>query len=155
MRKTTAIGIGLIAVLGIGCAPAVAAQNVSVQDQYKTVTKQIPHTQRICTTVDVPIYGNVGSGASGADVLTGMILGGLIGKGVTNKDNGAAAGAVLGGVIAADKKQGSQQIVGYKQEQRCNNQTTYTTETREVYSHSVVTFYHEGRQYRVRFNRHQ
>jgi len=32
-----------------------------------------------------------------------MIIGGIIGKGVTGDDKGAAAGAVLGGVIGADK----------------------------------------------------
>ena len=85
--------------------------------------------------------------------ITGMVLGGLIGKGATGKDNGAAAGAVIGGIIAADKKQGSQQVVGYKQVNQCSENTTYTTTSNEVYSHSVVEFYHEGRFYRVQFNK--
>lgn len=147
--------IGTVLVTTLLASPAFAdTRDASVKDVYKTVTKQIPHTQNICNTVDVPIYGTVGGGASGADVLGGMIIGGLLGKGVTGKDNGAAAGAVLGGIISADKKQGKQQIVGYRQEQRCNRQTTYTTETNEIYSHSIVTFYHEGRRHQVTFNRY-
>ena len=43
--------------------------------------------QQVCNWVDVPIYGQTGSGASAGDVLGGMIIGGLICKGVTNKDN--------------------------------------------------------------------
>ena len=68
----------------------------------------------------MPVYGTVqGGGASGADVLGGMIIGGLLGKGVTGKDNGAAAGAVLGGMIAADNNRGRQVITGYRIEQQC------------------------------------
>ena len=131
---------------------ALPASAEDVQDFYKTITKQIPQTQQVCEIVDVPIYGNVGNGASAGDVLGGMIIGGLIGKGVTNKDNGAAAGAVLGGMIAADKKN-QQGVVGYRQEQRCTNHTTYSSVSEEVYSHSVVTFNHDGRTYRLKFTK--
>ena len=97
----------------------------------------------------------VGGGASGTDVLGGMIIGGLLGKGITGKDNGAAAGAVLGGIFQADKKQNKQnQIVGYRQQQQCYQNTTYTIERNTVYSHSIVTFSHEGKQHRVKFNRY-
>ena len=37
-------------------------------------------------------------------LIIGMIVGGILGKGITGKDNGAAAGAVMGGVIAADAR---------------------------------------------------
>ena len=60
----------------------------------------------MCQNVEVPIYGTVtrqGGGASGGHILGGMIIGGLLGKRATGKDNGAATGAVLGGIIAADK----------------------------------------------------
>jgi hypothetical protein len=128
----------------------VLADNVkgNVTDVYKNVTRQIPYTQQVCQLIDVPIYGT-----SGADVLGGMIIGGLLGKGVTGKDNGAAAGAILGGVIAADKKQGQQVIVGYRQEQRCNTVTQYDTTTEQVYSHSTITFYEDGRNYTLKFQK--
>jgi uncharacterized protein YcfJ len=132
---------------------SVPAYAETVQDHYKTVTKRTPYNETVCNIVDVPIYGNVGSGASGADVLAGMIIGGLIGKGVTNKDNGAAAGAVLGGVIAADKNQAKEGIVGYRQEEQCRQITRYTESSEDVYSHSTVSFYHEGKQYNLRFKK--
>lgn len=40
--------------------------------------------------------------SNGGDVLTGMIIGGLIGKGATGTDNGAAVGAIIGGIAAGD-----------------------------------------------------
>jgi len=114
---------------------SVIATQAFAQDNYATITNVTPNynTQVIrnpvqeCQIIDVPVYGRVGGGASGSDVLGGMIIGGLLGKGVTGNDKGAAAGAVLGGIISADKNQGKQQIVGYRQEQQCN---TYYTEER-------------------------
>jgi uncharacterized protein YcfJ len=142
-----------VAAATLVAAPAYAnSVNARITDKYETVTKRIPHTEQICRTVDVPIYGNVGGGANASDVLGGMIIGGLIGKGATGKDNGAAAGAVIGGMIAADKKQ-QQGVVGYRQETRCENQTTYTTKTQEVYSHSVITWTENGETYSLRFQR--
>lgn len=131
-------------------APAMAEV---VKDHYKTVTKRVPYTETVCNLVDVPIYGQSNGGASAGDVLGGMIIGGLLGKGITNKDDGAAAGAVIGGMIAADKKQGQQKIIGYRQENRCNDYTRYNEVTEEVYSHSTVTFYSDGVQYNLRFKK--
>ena len=82
-----------------------------------------------------------------------MIIGGLIGKGVTNKDNGAAAGAVIGGMMAADKKKNKQTIIGYRQERQCQDYTRYNEVSEEVYSHSTVTFYSDGKQYTLRFKK--
>ena len=123
----------------------------SVVDIYQTVTQSTPTTTKVCWDVEVPIYGNTGGGASAGDVLGGMIIGGLLGKGASGNDNGAAAGAVIGGMIAADNKKGNKQIVGYKQETRCKNETTYENTTKEVYSHSVITFYDKGKKYKVQF----
>jgi len=123
----------------------------SVVDHYRTVTESIPTTVRRCMDVDVPIYGRTGGGASAGDVLGGLIIGGILGKCVSGNDQGAAAGAVLGGMIAADNKRGKDQIVGYKQETRCRNETTYENTTKEVYSHSIITFSEKGKKYKVRF----
>ena len=143
----------LVTVVAFGLAACTPAFGETVQDHYKDVTKRVSTTYQSCEVVQVPIYGQVGPGASGTDVLTGMIIGGLIGKGATGKDNGAAAGAVLGGVIAADKKNKKQQIVGYREEQVCKDVTTYEVSTHSVYSHSTVTFKHDGRTYSLRFQK--
>lgn len=145
----------LAGVVAVVVALPAHAENVRayITDEYKTVTKRIPTTEQICRNVDVPIYGKKNGGASAGDVLGGMIIGGLIGKGATGKDNGAAAGAVIGGMIAADKKHSQETIIGYRQETRCENQTTYTTKTQEVYSHSTITWTENGETYSLRFQR--
>jgi uncharacterized protein YcfJ len=140
----------LTAVSLFACTPAFAE---TVDDHYKTITKRVPYTENVCNWVDVPIYGQTGGGASAGDVLGGMIIGGLIGKGVTNKDNGAAAGAVIGGMIAADKNQGKETIIGYRQERQCKDYTRYDEVSEQVYSHSTVTFYSDGKKYVLRFKK--
>mgnify|MGYP006118567959 CR=1 FL=1 len=104
----------------------------SVKPRWENVSVNIPVTK--CKDVEVPIYSMQqlhSDGATGGDVLTGMIIGGLLGKGITGKDNGAAAGAVFGGVIAADKGQGSERVItGYSLERRCTNIDRYETQER-------------------------
>ena len=152
MITATAIGVALVA---FNVTNAIAEQyNVtgvvkSVNPVFQTVSQQIP-TQS-CNTVDVPVYGNSGSQGSsvfGLD-LEGAIIGGVIGNNVTkNVDNGGAVGALLGGIIGHNKSNatgGTQRV--------CNVQTRYNEEVVEVYSHSVVTFYHNGRQYSLRFQK--
>ena len=120
--------------------------NATIEDIYATVVEQTPYTRQVCQNVEVPIYGTVtrqGGGASGGDVLTGMILGGLLGKGATGKDDGAAAGAVLGGIIAADKANKPRTetvITGYKTERQCENITEYKSVNKKVYDYSIITF---------------
>jgi uncharacterized protein YcfJ len=116
----------------------IQATVVDMQETYRDVVKQVP--VQSCQTVDVPIYGErvTGGGASGGDVLGGMIIGGLLGKGASGNDKGAAVGAILGGMVAADKKQQRETvIVGYKQQQQCS--TTYEQKQVSVRGDNIVT----------------
>ena len=48
------------------------------------------------------------------------MFGGLLGKAVTDKDEGAVAGGIIGGVAAAEAGRASQlQIVGYQNKEIC------------------------------------
>lgn len=135
-------------------SPAFAdSVNANVQDHYKTVIEQKPYRVEVCKDVQVPTYGNVGNGASAGDVLGGMIIGGLIGKGITGDDKGAAFGAITGGMISADKKQNQQGITGYRTERQCFVETRYEETEREVYSHSTITFYNNGRKHSLSFQK--
>jgi outer membrane lipoprotein SlyB len=125
--------------------------NGQVEDHYKDVVTRIPHTVQVCDTVEVPVYGS--GGFDQGDAIVGGIVGGLlgsqIGKGSGNKvatGVGAMTGAIIGG------KQ-NDKVVGYRQEQRCNNQTTYETERNSVYSHSTITFWENGKRYSLRFQK--
>jgi len=136
----TAIAIALPAY-----ADTVRATVSRIDPIYHNTTVNTP--RNICQNVEVPIYGTVqGGGATGGDVLGGMILGALLGKGVSGNDKGAGAGAVFGGIIAADKANKSRQVVtGYRSEQQC--QTVYESHTAQTLKHYKIWFTwngHEG-----------
>jgi len=146
-------------IIGVVLATLVAtpalAEKVRVNNVYdvtKTVTKKVPHTEQVCQVVEVPIYGNSGVNTEGA--IVGGIIGGVIGNQFGNGSGkeamtgiGALSGAIIGG------KNGQKQIIGYRQENRCQNTTTYTYESNEVYQYSVVEFWYNGKLYKQTFQR--
>lgn len=158
MFMKSKIGFSLIALLV--ATPVYANQSVSkvkVFDHTKIIYKQIPTNQTICRDVKIPVYENVqrkGDAAGGA--LAGMIIGGILGKGISGNDDGAAAGAVLGGIIGADKgskPKNDQRIVGYEYVEKCKNKTIVKEVKTEVYSHSTIRFYVDGKRYVLTFQK--
>jgi len=145
-----------ITVLATCLSASVATANevptgVKIYDHTKTIRVNEPYEEVRCSPVEVPIYSNQ-KGDAGGGALAGMIIGGLLGKGVTGDDGGAAAGAVLGGIIGADKAQnGTNKIIGYKEVDQCETKTFNRITTREVYSHSTIRFYLDGKRYVVDF----
>lgn len=120
------------------CSPALASD---VEDVFKTETVRIPHTQQVCEDV---YHGGDKSG----DMLRGAIIGGIIGNNIKGEKDGGAIGAIIGGMLGHNN---SNVQPGYSTQ--CRNVTNYTTETRRVYSHSIVTFFHNGRHYKLRFQK--
>jgi len=100
----------------------VYATVTNVNPNYREITTSRP--RQVCREENVPVYGKVqGQGASGLDVLAGAVIGGLFGKAVTDKDEGAAAGAVIGGVVAAEAGRADRtEIVGYEKQTKCSTQ---------------------------------
>jgi len=82
-----------------------------------------------CDIVRVPITETRRSGGGSGDALAGMIIGGLIGKGATGNDRGAAIGAIIGGMAGADGKS-YEVVTGYRNERQCYQ--TYTTKVVDV-----------------------
>ena len=126
-----------MAMVGVS-APAIAE---TVQDFNKTVVNRVPYSVEVCTNQTV-------GGDKTGDALKGAIIGGIIGNNVGNIENGGTAGAIIGGLLG---HQNSNATGGMQRV--CNIQTRYNEEVVEVYSHSVVTFYHNGRQYSLRFQK--
>jgi len=143
-----AIAVGLSFLTSTAFA---SEQNRNIRDVYKTVTRSVPYTEQVCMDVQVPIYG--GGGFDQGDAIVGGIVGGLLGSQI-GKGNGnkaaTGAGAIAGAIIGGKKED---KIVGYKQERRCTNETRYTTTSEEVYSHSEVTFWYEGRRRTLTFQK--
>lgn len=136
MKKLLAT-VALISVAGIANAETRYAKITNVTPNYRTVFMNVPQQQ--CQDVQVPVYGSVKSGgASGGDVLGGMIIGGILGKGATGKDDGAAIGAIIGGIVAAENgKKPNQQIIGYRTERQCS-EVMVREEQREIKNYTIT-----------------
>ena len=136
------LAISLIAIFFVclvaSCTPAIASD---VEDIYTNRYVQTPHTQQVCEDV---YHGGDKSG----DMLRGAIIGGIIGNNIKGEKDGGAIGAIIGGMLGHNNSTASP---GYSSQ--CRNVTHYTTESRRVYSHSIVKFYHNGRYYEVRFQK--
>ncbi len=134
LLKFTVVCIALVVTTPVSAGEYVDAHIVSSQPVYTSFMERNP--TRLCNNSQVPIYGHIG-GSNGANVLQGMIIGGLLGKGATGNDRGAAAGAVIGGVIAGDRGNRNRPITGYQNVQNCHTQYVYNTV--EKISHYIVT----------------
>jgi uncharacterized protein YcfJ len=120
---------------------------VDVEPQY--VYSYVPSTQEQCSQVQVPVYGQ--TNPSPNDVLTGAIIGGVIGNqfgGGSGKDIATALGAVIGANKAGQPRSG---VVGYQTEYRCQL-VTVETETRH-FDHYRVTYKYKGHYYAIETNK--
>jgi uncharacterized protein YcfJ len=119
---------------------AVAFTTAAQAAEYATITNinanyqnvSVPKYRTDCRVNQVPIYGNVQGGqASTGDTILGAVIGGAIGNqvgGGSGKDAATILGAIIGADIANKKPRTSQQIIGYREEQTCNNVTFYETQ---------------------------
>ena len=71
-----------------------------------------------CETTKVPYQATVKSGEP-EKVIGGAIVGGVIGKAVTDDDAGAAVGAIIGGAIGHEKSKKT--VTKYKDVETCKN----------------------------------
>jgi len=143
----------LLATTALFAATSVSAEvsNIKIFDHNKTVTQSVPVSERRCQDVQVPIYQQGGQ-ASGGDVLLGAILGGLIGGTASGKDSGAAIGA-LGGAIVANESAKGAKVTGYEIQRQCSDVVVYQNSNVEVYSHSTIRFYLDGKRYVIPFQK--
>ena len=130
--------------MGACAAPAAAEKAIitEVEPNWTQVTRNVP--VETCNMAQVPIYEQVtGQGATGLDVLFGALFGGLAGKALTDKDEGAAAGAVIGGVVAAEAGRAPQlRIVGYENKEICT--TRYVNRTESVVKDYTIYYEWQG-----------
>ena len=119
-------------IMVMAATPAIAEVT---QDHYKNVIVKKPYTIEVCTQ---------GNGKSDLNnFLEGAIIGGIIGNNIPGEKGGGALGALLGGAMNTESNKSPQ----------CRRETRYEEEYREVYSHSTVTFMHNGRTYTLRFQK--
>ena len=75
-------------------------------------------------------------------IFTGMVLGALIGNAITDTNKGGQAGAVFGGLMAADKKKSQKVISGYQTQRQC--QTVYDNVSSQHITGYKIWFTHNG-----------
>ena len=126
-----------------------------VTDYYqdRTVFEDIPY--EICSNQKEPIYGKVQGNSDPGAVVGGAIVGGIIGKAVSDTDGGTALGAIIGGALANEnqKVKTKTAIVGYENETVCTTRYNKSPRNAMIYSYSTVTFSVEGREYIVEFQK--
>jgi outer membrane lipoprotein SlyB len=144
MKQNVIVAIAVSTALTVFAGVANAQTNVRgvTNEVYKTVIKQVPYSVEVCREVTT-------SGDKTGDALKGAIIGGVIGNNVTkNIEGGGTIGAIIGGMIG---HQNSDAVGGTTTQ--CKVETRYKEQTTQVYSHSTITFWDNGREYTVRFNK--
>ena len=139
MKHNTLIVAGIVALF------ATSANAETVQDHYKTVIEQNPYRVEVCKNVQ--IQGQASTG----DTIFGALIGGAIGN-QFGGGKGKDAATILGAIVGADVANKNGKKPGGTQRQ-CQVETRYEETQREVYSHSTVTFYNDGKQYNVKFQK--
>ena len=131
--------LGLASVFALStCNYAVANEIV---DYSKTIIEQDPYVVEVCRDVNV-------SGDKTGDTFTGALLGGILGNNIKGEQDGGAIGAIIGGMLGhanSDATGGTRNV--------CSRETRYKETERVVYSHSTITFVHDGVTYMLRFNK--
>ena len=131
--------LGLASVFALStCNYAVANEIV---DYSKTIIEQDPYVVEVCRDVNV-------SGDKTGDTFTGALLGGILGNNIKGEQDGGAIGAIIGGMLGhanSDATGGTRTV--------CSRETRYKETERVVYSHSTITFVHDGVTYMLRFNK--
>jgi uncharacterized protein YcfJ len=131
--------------------PALAERvNGEVKDHYKTIIEQKPYSVEVCKNVQVPYGSKTELDTEGAIVggIIGGIIGNQVGKG-SGKEAATGVGALAGAIIGG-KKEGTS---GYRLERQCQIETRYEERSREVYSHSTITFTYDGTRKTVTFSK--
>ena len=138
-RKMLTLGaIGFIAFTFV--ANSVKAEDTTVRDHYKNIIHKKPYSVEVC-------YDRQVSGDKTGDMLTGAIIGGIIGNNVTkNLPDGGTAGAIIGGILG---HQNSNTSGGTRTV--CKMERRYKEESQTIYSHSTIKFMYEGKTHTLKF----
>lgn len=139
------------------------ADNVSasVQDQYKYVTETRPVESTECHIEQVPVYASrpsdsdTGGGQLGK-VIIGTVIGSAIGNAISDKHGAGTVGGIIGAneALKESHSRDSREIVGYREIESCKPVRTRESRLVQKYSHSVITFWLDGRRYEVPFQRY-
>ena len=144
--------LATISLVAATATPALAeSSTANIQDHFKTVLEQTPYKVEVCRDVKVPYGSKKEFDQEGAIIggIIGGVIGNQFGKG-SGKEAATGVGALTGAIIGGNKDKGPE---GYRTEEQCTMQTRYKEVEQEVYSHSTVTFWHDGEKHSLTFQR--
>ena len=141
LKKLLTVGFITVA----SCSPAVAETVTGeVTDHFKIVISQSPYNVEICRNV------TVGGGTNTEGAIIGGIIGGVIGN-QFGKGSGKEAATGVGALIGA--LQGGKNNGPSRTERQWGIETRYNETQKEVYSHSIMTFWANGKNHRIKFHK--
>ena len=146
MMKNLLATISLVAVTA---TPALAdTSKAFIEDYYKTVLEQKPYNVEVCKDIKVPQKGELNTEGAIIGGIIGGVIGNQFGKG-GGKEAATGVGALTGAIIGGQDK-GPR---NYTTQRQCTIETRYKETEREVYSHSIVRFWHEGQRIELKFHK--
>jgi len=141
--------LATISLVAVTATPALAeTSNATIRDHFKTVIEQQPYRVEVCKDVQVPQKNEMNTEGAIIGGIIGGVIGNQFGKG-NGKDAMTGIGALSGAIIGGQDK-GPR---NYTTQRQCQIETRYKETQREVYSHSTVTFYADGRKQTLKFNK--
>ena len=127
-----------------------------ITDHYKRISdlveiKNSNHLNIKCTSKIVPIIvpGRRARTATTGEMLGGAVIGGVLGKLLTNDDKGAIGGAIMGGLATQSSRQSD--TIEYRKVDSCKDVPRYKVVTKDEYSHSTINFSLDGVSYDAKF----
>lgn len=148
MKKLLTTASILLATATPALANKEANRQAYVDDVYKTVIEQRPYNVEVCKDVKVPQKGQIDTEGAIIGGIIGGVIGNQFGKG-SGKEAATGVGALTGAIIGGQDK-GPR---NYTTQRQCQIETRYKETEREVYSHSVVTFWHDGVKQTLKFQK--
>ena len=144
----------LVSTFLVGSALPVAADSISgsVTDHYDYVVKRYPVSTEQCRVERVPVYANSQPDPSLGELVIGTAIGSAVGNVLSDRHGAGTLGGIIG-ANAALSKRGEQSVIGYQENERCDPVTRYESERVSQYSHSTISFWHEGRRYDLKFKK--
>jgi len=133
--------VNLIATMMTMLLVTTPATAETVVDVTKQVINKTPYQVEVC-------YDRQVSGDKTGDAIKGAIIGGILGNNIKGEEGGGALGAVIGGMLGhanSNATSGTRRV--------CNVETRYNETVATVYSHSIVSFAHEGKEYQLQFKK--
>lgn len=159
--KKLAIGVAVAATLLSTSAFADNTTNAVIKDFNKQQVVNIPYQTNVCYNSGGYNHGsnnnNILHGAGGAlqgdsGAVAGAVIGGLLGNQV-GKGRGKNVATILGVIVGSNMGHGVNNQPNNAGVQQCGTETRYKQEYRTVYSHSTITFWSDGVQRTLTFQK--